>query len=69
MVEGSILAVAIYFINNSKGLAPSPVYMECTWSGSLLTPCKYMESTRSDNHCLLYEQCPWPPCAVPLQSL
>jgi hypothetical protein len=32
MVEGSILASAIYFINNSKGLAPSPVYMECTRS-------------------------------------
>jgi hypothetical protein len=28
MVEGSILASAIYFINNTKGLAPSPVYTE-----------------------------------------
>jgi hypothetical protein len=32
--EGSILAVAIYFINNSKGLAPSPVYKESMYTGS-----------------------------------
>jgi hypothetical protein len=35
MVEGSILAVAIYFIiNNSKGLAPFPVYKESMYTGS-----------------------------------
>jgi len=32
MVEGSILAIAIYFINNSKGLAPSPVYKESMYT-------------------------------------
>jgi hypothetical protein len=32
MGEGSILDVAICFINNNKGLAPSPVYMEYTRS-------------------------------------
>jgi hypothetical protein len=43
MGEGSILDVAIYFINNSKGLAPSPVYMECTRSPCTLKwepPCR-----------------------------
>jgi len=34
LVEGSILAIAIYFINNSKGLAPSPVYKESMYTGS-----------------------------------
>jgi hypothetical protein len=34
VVEGSILAAAIYFINNSKGLAPSPVYKESMYTGS-----------------------------------